>query len=185
MRNTKKIIKESQTSVVNIETGELLESRNYTQRLVEVEPNFIKVYLDDIAKLADLPKGCSNVMYHLLRYMTYDNVIGLTPFIRNTIAKSLNTNTHTLNQQITELVNQGILARIGRGTYFVNPDLFGKGKWQDIRNLRLTITYDRNGRTFSTDRNFAQQLEIEGMESNKGINGFPPFVPPLQIFACN
>ena len=30
----------------------------------------------------------------------------------------------------------------GRGLYLVNPKLFAKGEWKDIRRLRLAIDYD-------------------------------------------
>ena len=181
MRDTKKIIKEISTVTVDKETGEILNSNDYKERKVETEPDFIKIYLDDIAKLSNLPKGCSSVMYHLLRYMTYENVIVLNSFIKKSIATYLETNTQVLDHQIVELTKQGIICRVGRGTYFVNPNLFGKGKWQDIRNMRLTITYDRNGRTFQTERNIPQQTEIPGMETHAPVAGVPPL---FQIYAA-
>lgn len=170
MRNTRKVTKEISSVVVNNETGEILESKDYKERMVETEPEFIKIYLRDIERLANLPKGCSNVMYCLLRYMTYDNEVLLTAYAKHKIAETLNTSLQTLDVQIKNLVEQGILTRIARGSYLVNPNLFGRGQWKDIKNIRLTITYDADGRKFYTERNYDKQLAISGLDSPKGFD---------------
>ena len=37
----------------------------------------------------------------------------------------------------------GIFARIATGTYQVNAELFGKGDWKDIKNIRATFDFAR------------------------------------------
>ncbi|RYE23111.1 MAG: hypothetical protein EOP45_07280 [Sphingobacteriaceae bacterium] len=37
------------------------------------------------------------------------------------------------------------------GLYKDNPFLFGKGEWRDIRELRMTVVFDKKGQNISTE----------------------------------
>ena len=171
----KRTVKEVITSTVDNETGELLETRDVKEFRVDGEPEYVKLYLSDVSRLFGLSAGCSSVMYELLSRMDYDNLIAVTPMIRKVIAMKAGTSVDVINHTIAKLVAEGVFTKIGSGTYMANPDLFGKGKWVDIKNMRLCITYDQNGRTFKASRNIEQQLEIEGegFEQAKPISGMP------------
>jgi hypothetical protein len=41
-----------------------------------------------------------------------------------------------------ELVKQQLIARIGKGTYLLNPFYMGKGNWSENRKIRDNITYN-------------------------------------------
>lgn len=38
-------------------------------------------------------------------------------------------------------MKENVLTRDGRGTYRVNPFIFGKGDWRDISELRATFNF--------------------------------------------
>ena len=145
---------------IDYNTGEVVEESSIITYQMESEPEFVKIYLQDVSRLFNLPSGVSSIMYELLRYMTYENLIALTPYIRKQIADKLGTNTGVFNQGITKLTKQGLISKVGSGTYMANPDVFGKGKWKDIKNLRATIVYNSDGRKFTVERNLPTQLEI-------------------------
>ena len=46
-----------------------------------------------------------------------------------------------IEQALTEFVKTGIFKRIATGTYQVNAELFGKGEWKDIKNIRATFDF--------------------------------------------
>jgi DNA primase len=54
-----------------------------------------------------------------------------------------------LNKAIDTFYKKGLFIRVARGVYMADPELFARGKWEDIRELRLVIDYvtDDNGRT--------------------------------------
>jgi hypothetical protein len=49
------------------------------------------------------------------------------------------------------LVKKNIIFRVDTGLYKGNPFLFGKGEWRDIRELRMTVVFDKEGQNISTE----------------------------------
>jgi hypothetical protein len=160
----RKLVKESEsvTRVVDMKTGfvETEKTRGTKVFVVDQEPPFVKLYLDDIVKLKETPKGAADVLYELIGYMPYANqstpVIAINNSIKRIIAKKLSCSMGKIDHAITDLVKKGILLRTDVGLYAFNPTLFGRGEWKDIKKLRLEITYDENGKTF---RSFIESFE--------------------------
>lgn len=167
----KRVVREVQQITADAQTGEFVEVKDIKEFHVDSEPDYIKLYLRDVGRIFGLSAGCSSVMYELLSRMDYDNLIAVTPMIRKVIAHKANTSVDVINHTISKLVSEGVFTKIGSGTYMANPDLFAKGKWVDIKNMRLSITYDENGRTFKATRNNAEQLEM--FEETKPVSGLP------------
>ena len=61
------------------------------------------------------------------------------------ICAELDIKMDTLNKAIDNLYKAGVLIRVERGIYMADPNLFGKGEWKDINNLRLVINYNQDG----------------------------------------
>lgn len=57
----------------------------------------------------------------------------------------------TIRSSIQGLVNKNILIREERACYRVNPKYIAKGKWQDIKALRLVIDYSEQGREIKVE----------------------------------
>jgi hypothetical protein len=145
--------------ITNIQTGEILTQKSYTKSIIEREPDFVKVYLKDIVRLKDLPKNSENVLNLLLKSMSYKNIIPAYAPIKRMICSELDMKMDTLNRAIDNLYKAGVLIRVERGIYMADPNLFGKGEWKDINNLRLIIQYNKDGsRQISGER--AEQLKI-------------------------
>ena len=82
----KTVIMSIESTAVNSDTGEVLSEVRYTKRKVSKEPNFIKLYLDDVMLLSDIPRSKSDVLYLLLRKMNYDNEITVVASHKRDIA---------------------------------------------------------------------------------------------------
>lgn len=150
-------IKQSiETSVMN-EKGEMISKRaNQTLSWGE-EPQYVKLYLQDIMYLSDMPKQYVAVTESLLKRITYAGEIHgmcviLAPIIKQAICKECGwKKVQSLDNALQKLVKGKILERVDRSVYRFNPWLFGKGDWQDICRLRLEISYDEiKGKTFQT-----------------------------------
>jgi len=50
-------------------------------------------------------------------------------------------------------VKRGVLIRKDRGIYLFNPYLFGRGKWQDVNKIRLSISYEPGVREVTAEIN--------------------------------
>lgn len=142
-------------------TGEILQEHTtkeqVTRTIHKAEPPYIKLYIQDLLYLSDMPKGLTDIVYSLAMRATYANprdtskglVVPLNSYIRKEICEECGyKKVQSLNNDITKLVKGNIIRRIGTGTYQLNPYIFGKGEWKDIDNIRMTWNYDINGRTF-------------------------------------
>lgn len=137
------------TERIDNTTGEVITS-TVVKRFKGDEPNYIKVYLEDISYLHGLPTATSDVLQELLKYVTY----GTQEIILNAVAKkriveATGLAMQTLNNKLQELLKAGIIDRVAVGTFVLNPYLFGKGDWKTINELRnqnihLSIIYDKD-----------------------------------------
>ena len=141
-----------QTTTIDHQTGEITQS-TVVRRYRGDEPNYVKLYLQDIAYLHGLPASAKDIMGELLQYVSYGTQeIVLNKAIKDRIAANINTSVKTVDNRLQELVKVGIIDRVAVGTYTLNPYLFGKGDWKTIselrnKNLHLKIEYDSETNT--------------------------------------
>ena len=186
-RNTSRITTRNTSTCVNVETGEILSHSEETSKVVGREPDFVKLYLRDIVYMADMPQSYTGIIGQLMRYCSPAEPVikdkdgqidplsgGMIIYLNSTIKKRIcdelgmtkKNSIVQLNNAITKLVKGSILIRIARGAFRPNPCLFGRGRWSDIEELRLQVTYDVHGRTFATvvkekEENEEQELTAE------------------------
>lgn len=160
----KRVSKEVVEKTIDFSTGEVMSEKFVQESWTDKEPNYVKLYLDNLVLLNGLPKGTSDTLFELLKYMSYENMIILNPYVREKIANALNFKTvQSLNNNLNKLVKNGILENIGRGTYRANPFLFGKGDWNDIKQIRFEVVFGENGIEQKTDFEYKKdEREPEG-----------------------
>ena len=140
-KKTSKVYKTIETEILDKETGEVISNKSETEKIIfEKEPPFVKLYIDDIVLLNRLPEGVAGVLYDIVSNMGYNNLYIAHQTLKEISCKKLGLSLNTYNQYISKLKSAGILiAMRGRGLYLVNPKLFAKGEWKDIRSLRLPL----------------------------------------------
>ena len=146
---TKKTTYTDTKRIVNEETGEVKQTVTNTIARVPQEPLYVKVYLQDINRIYDLPKGCSPALYEILKEMNWKGIINLPKYTKEQCAAAAGLTPASFNNCISDLVKKDILKRLGTSVYIANPHLFGQGKWLEIMERRetynLTINY-KNGK---------------------------------------
>ena len=169
-------IKQSvETSVIN-DKGELVSKRANKTLSWGAEPSYIKLYLQDILYLSDIPNKHTQVLYELLKRSTYagdkDGMqVIVNSYVNNCIKDKLGLkNVGSISNAITELVKGKILYRVGTGAYNFNPYLFGQGDWQDVSRLRLEVNYDDiKGKTFKTVCEYNDKKESGESETDQPL----------------
>lgn len=159
MGETKKIFEETQ---INFITGE--EVIKNTTCILEKEPSFVKLYIDCIFALKDVPKSLNPILLKILQKMTYagpeerygGQIVILNKYFKEMIAEETGRTIQRVEQAITKFIRAGILKRVFTATYLVNPELFGKGEWKNIRRIR-NITAKINFK----DREINPEFDIE------------------------
>ena len=140
-----KILYTETKQVVDVETGELHTTETTNVVRLEREPPYVKMYLDDLSKLIGLQSGATMVLHELVSKIDYDGIVTITKGTRERIAKKLNMKESSVRNRISDLTKENVLRRTGYCEYEMNPHLFAKGEWNDIRkrrsNFKLEITY--------------------------------------------
>lgn len=144
-------------TVVDVLSGEILSERKNVIAFnpVPPEPAYVKLYIDDLGKLLELQSGHRDILLYVAANVAYDGLVSMTAMRKSRIAATLKCSVRSIDNAITEFVKRGILSRVGRAEYELNPGLFAKGSWKEIRERRLKfsarITYSpESGRTIET-----------------------------------
>jgi len=146
--NTKKkqqTLKRSTTKSVLDANGEYTASEevNEYKAQIESEPHYAKTYYQDRHRLNNITKIQILVHLELSFYSSYNtNQVSLNTAIKNDICNDLNIASSTLDNALTELIKNQLMARIGTGTYLLNPFHTGKGNWSENRKIRDNISYN-------------------------------------------
>jgi hypothetical protein len=111
-----------------------------------IEPEYIKLYIQDLGRLKGLQPSHREILVYVAACVGYDGIITLTARRRGSIALTVGCNQRTVDNAISEYVKTGIIRRVGRGEYELNPFLFAKGDWNSIRQRReafvSSVAYD-------------------------------------------
>jgi len=156
MKEIKRKLYESVNTVFDSETGEIKEKKTNITHFVNGEPEFVKLYVRDILYLVGLPKRSITVLFWLMKHMTYaDDELGLCVVLNATFKKMMCSELgfqriQTIDNCLSELAKFKVVERIGRGMYRLNPHLFGKGNWFNIKEIRMLVKYDLEGKSIKT-----------------------------------
>lgn len=123
-----------------------------TIRIVEKEPPYMKLYLDDLALLRQLSKMENLILHEIFKITQYNtNRVILNKFYRDEISKKLDIKDQTIRNAISKLSKLDLLIKQGTGVYILNPHYFGIGDWSSLKGLRMTIEYTQQGRTIHVE----------------------------------
>lgn len=155
----RKLTKTEVRETVNAETGEImLESTSIQSFLIDKEPSYVKLYLEDISRLKDIPAGMNKVLFELMKSIGYNGIIMAYKPVKQLMCNNMGISISYLNKCINEFHKKGILIRYARGVYIADPNLFAKGSWGNIQNLRLVIDYNLDG-TKSLKSNVSEEMK--------------------------
>ena len=143
MVKKKRVLYEEQE--IDNETGEVLRRRTSLQ--FPKEPAYVKLYFDCLGiviKNEGLNKSLNDMLLEVLKLGNYadeEQTVTLTAYQKEKICKKTGKSLVRLEQAITTWVKNKVLVRVSRGTYRINPWIFGKGEWRDICNLRANFDF--------------------------------------------
>lgn len=167
MSQYKKQSYESTREIVD-QNGHTITKTSEKTKYVSREPDYIKLYLDNILYLKDLPKGMNTVLYGLLKRMGYDNQLVLNAALKRQIAEEIGMTVKSIDNSIAKFVKGEILLRKDRGLYTVNPHLFGRGEWRNISEIRMEIIFNKDGKTVMTEIE-REVPEVEAVKINANL----------------
>ena len=146
----KKIRSETNTTVMDLDTGELVREIRENTGYVGREPDYIKIYTDCMLVFNNMDVALSPFIVAFGRHMTYANggnpnfrcTVRTDELVRKDVAEYCGVSDARVKQAIKALVDAEVFipmqinGKKKRGIYFVNPWVVGKGEWKDIKQLR-------------------------------------------------
>ena len=131
---------------VDRETGEVLSesAEQIEMGYVEMEPQYIKIYLDTILKFKGISSSFNPILLALCRHMHFadkNQIVFVNKYVKDIICAECGVKTKRVEQAVKQFVEAGLLKRQARGVYLVNPYIISRGKWEDIKKLRATFDF--------------------------------------------
>ena len=118
---------------------------------VEREPDYVKLYMDDLFMLMDIPKWANKVLLYFISDLSYDGEIFMNKAIKQRAAKSIGLKYSSVDRAVTILSTKNIFISKARGIYTANPKIFGRGNWSNVKKIRMSVTYSENGKAIISD----------------------------------
>ncbi len=162
-------------------TGEITRHSSTVVQLNKLppEPEYIKLYIQDLGRLKGLQPSHREILVYVAACVGYDGIITLTARRRLSIAFTVGCNQRTVDNAVSEYVKTGIIRRVGRGEYELNPFLFAKGDWNSIRQRReafvSSVAYDPNLGRVPVETRPLSSDEKERIQAEKWVTGIRSF----------
>lgn len=186
-KTTKKLTfqHDESNTIIDTQTGEVLKENHKSKQSYRLpkEPPFVKLYLDCLSKFKDIQISFNPILIELLKNTSYaemedtetgGQIIYLNKMLKQNIAKRCNVSLKRVEQAITEFVKKGYMHRIGVGTYQFDANLFGKGDWADIYNIRANFNFGTGEVVAEIVKNEEQAMNIAteeiAQQSEKTLN---------------
>lgn len=146
LREKTRLIYESERTIIDEASGEILRREKETSKRTSTEPDFIKVYyktmmavqgVEDIPLKFLLALSCEIGFSNGNKVIFYNNKM-----TRQSISKYCNVTDGMVSKYIKQAVNKGVLFTTDcKGAYEVNPWLIAKGKWENIKELQASFEF--------------------------------------------
>lgn len=130
---TKKILRNTVTDVVNGNTGEIVRTELVREFSVSAEPAFVKLYVGNIGLLSGVTNAGNQILGELLKLTGYGGELVLNSAVKRRICNNLCVAIGTLDNALATFKKKDILRSPDRGIFMFNPELFGRGPWNDVR----------------------------------------------------
>ena len=163
LREKSRTIYESERTVIDEATGEILRREIETSKKTSTEPDYIKVYyrtMMAVQGVEDIPLKFLLALSGEIGFSNGERVIFYNNKItRQSIAKYCDVTDGMVSKYIKQAVDSGVLFSTEcKGAYEVNPWMIAKGKWQHIRELQASFEF--------VDRKWRRKVSfIEGKEA--------------------
>lgn len=131
---------------VDKQTGEIVSTARKQVIKREKTPEFVMLFIQGLSRLtkAELTKSEGQTLSELLKYTTNNtNMLMVNQHIKKLISEDTGLKIGTVSQNIKSLATKEVIIRKSR-MYFLNPLIFGRGNWEDVKKLTQTfeIEYD-------------------------------------------
>ena len=125
----------SKRNHIDLDSGEIVE-----------EPDFVKLYVKDLCLL----KGLTGTQYRIFNFMidnmNWVNEVSYAAKTKERFLKEHDLLNQSFNNNISRLIQSGLIERMGRGEFLVNKKYAVKTEWSKVQKIRVVTEYSKKGR---------------------------------------
>jgi predicted transcriptional regulator len=143
------LIQQTKNTVSTDENGVIKheEKVNLINTRTESQKDFVYAFTKSIGYLSQLTKSEINTLFGMFKYTTMQNKIFVNKSMKQEISDDMHINFQTVENAITSLAKKGMIGRLDRGVYCLNPEFFGKGDFNNLKKIKIFQEFDFNERT--------------------------------------
>lgn len=156
------IVRQTKTTKIS-EVGEIIETEKEQIINFQKTDDFIMTFTKDLGYLKNLSKGEIVLFFGLLQIVNNNNEIILNAGIKKRLSENFDIKLESINVLLSQLVKKNMILKTDEmGVYLLNVFLFGKGKWTDIKKMRMMIEWDFKSKkkTVSIEKEYLNENEI-------------------------
>lgn len=142
--DTKQVSYNEVQKTVNNITGEVIEEKTRKVIRVPKTPEFVMIFSNTVGILENLNRTESSVLFGLLtnKLINRGNLVSVDTNAKKFLSKKLNLKYETVHKAIKGMQEKNVIFRDEDNLMRLNPELFGKGEWDDIYKLRMEYSFD-------------------------------------------
>ncbi|MFH5293955.1 hypothetical protein [Campylobacter coli] len=160
-------------------TGEVIERNQIIVRKVQTRESFIKLFTENIHYIINLEPQEKTLFYTLLSSVDYKNVVRFDKSMKQNIILDKVLSRAGMYRALNGLIEKKVIFKIDRDfvksyagvgsddCYLFNPNLVGRGSWNDLKNLRHTITREWDFENLEVRENLEIEEEYLGLDEIK------------------
>ncbi|EIW2396272.1 hypothetical protein MBZ63_001855, partial [Campylobacter coli] len=160
-------------------TGEVIERNQIIVRKVQTRESFIKLFTENIHYIINLEPQEKTLFFTLLSSVDYKNVVRFDKSMKQNIILDKVLSRAGMYRALNGLIEKKVIFKIDRDfvksyagvgsddCYLFNPNLVGRGSWNDLKNLRHTITREWDFENLEVRENLEIEEEYLGLDEIK------------------
>ncbi len=110
------------------------------------EPNFVKLYIEDICKVKDLTAPLHKMFNFMLSNMNYDNITSYGSNSKKAFLKQSGIANSTFDNNVSKLIKANLIERVAKGEFRVNKKYAVKVSWGRVQSIEWTTKYTADGK---------------------------------------
>lgn len=161
------------------QTGEVLRDTTVDVIKAKKRDNFIKIFVTNLDFLgANLNNAERQVLVGFLAKVDYQNVVYIHPQLRRELEKKYSISQATITAGIKGLKQKKVLLEItpnlqdklevyANNAFLINPDIAGKGSFNEIKKLRQEVLLEYDFDSLEIKRSYYTKTEYDGLQEIK------------------
>ena len=170
------VVFQKENLITNLVTGEVSEIGTTSVKKTKRRDSFIKLFVENLDFVVRLENQEKTLFFYFLIKVDYNNLVSFDTNLKHSIVSSNIMAKATMYRAFQGLLNKKVLLKLEesqteemvgmrmKDCYILNPNLVGRGSWNELKKLRHTITREADFENFEIKQTIQLEAEYEGLQ---------------------